>query len=625
MTRRHQPGIALTSLLGLAAVTGLVRSTPAVAQAAQVQWSGVEQVVAFADVHGAYTELLTLLRENSIVDAQDRWAAGRAHVVSLGDLLDRGADSRKVMDLLMRLQGEAQAAGGRLHVVLGNHEAMNVLGDLRYVDPGEFAAYTDVESATERADRRKAWEAAQGAGSGPAFDQRFPPGYFGHRAALSPTGTYGRWLLSLPVAIAINDTLFMHAGPSSVLRGMSLQELNLRYRTALIEYVGLAERLAQGGLLQPGDEFHARPQLAKERFAAKSTAAAASGGATDSALADAVQRFQAADDDVLLSPAGPNWYRGAALCNEAAEADVLHPLLQQFSVARLVVGHTPTRDLRAVTRFDGRVVKLDAGMNRAAYKGRAVALFLQPSGLSVRYAGEPDAVPLQPEGLFVAPNELDDASVLAALSDGEVTVAGPRGPNELNVSLSHAGKKIPAVFQARTADAARKEVAAYRLDRQLGLGLVPVTVEREVQGQRGVLQGRPLKWVTQTEVQQQQMRGGGWCGAEPQFQLVYAFDTLIGNEGRTPDSLLFDSSAWFVYATAHDRAFGSTKSLPAYLKARPPSPGAELRRRAAALNEDNLAASLGELVDAKGRKAILQRRDALLALPAAASGAATSP
>ncbi len=622
MTRNPLPQIALTSLLGLAAVTGLVRPAPAVAQAAQVQWSGVERLVAFADVHGAYAELITLLRETGIVDAQDRWTAGRTHVVSLGDLLDRGADSRKVMDLLMRLQGEAQAAGGRLHVVLGNHEAMNVLGDLRYVDPGEFAAYADVESATERADRRKAWEAAQGAGSGPAFDQRFPPGYFGHRAALSANGTYGQWLLSLPVAIAINDTLFMHAGPSSVLRGMSLQELNLRYRTALIEYAGLAGRLEQAGLLQQGDAFHARPQLARERLAAM---AAAGGGTPDTALADAVQRFQAADDDALLSPDGPNWYRGAALCNEATEADVLHPLLQQFGLARLVVGHTPTRNLRAVTRFDGRVVKLDAGMNRTAYKGRAVALYLQPARpLSVRYAGEPEAVPLQPEGLFVAPNEIDDASVLAALSGGEVTVAGPRGPNELTVSVSHAGKRIPAVFQARTADAARREVAAYRLDRQLGLGIVPVTVERDVQGQRGVLQGRPLKWVTQTEVQQQQLRAGGWCSAEPQFQLVYAFDTLIGNEGRAPEALLFDTSAWFVYATAHERAFGSMKSLPAYLKARPPAPGAELRRRAAALNEDNLAAALGELVDAKGRKAILQRRDALLALPAAVSPAAPS-
>ena len=107
--------------------------------------------------------------------------------------------------------------------------------------------------------------------------------------------------------------------------------------------------------------------------------------------------------------------------------------------------------------------------------------------------------------------------------------------------------------------------------------------------------------------------------------LAQAVERFRETFGRAPDSLLFDSSAWFVYVTAHDRAFGSTKSLPAYLKARPPAPGAELRRRAAALNEDNLATTLGELVDAKGRKAILQRRDALLALPAAASGAAKSP
>jgi hypothetical protein len=597
---------------------------PSIAPPARVQFTGVDRVVAFADVHGAYSELLTLLRETGLVDAQDHWAAGRTHVVSLGDLLDRGADSRRVMDLLMRLQGEAATAGGQLHVVLGNHETMNVLGDLRYVDPGEYASYTDVESATERADRRKGWEAAQGPGSGAAFDQKFPPGYFGHRAALGPGGKYGQWLLSLPVAIAVNDTLFMHAGPSNVLRGMSLQEVNLRYRTALADYLGLEGRLEQAGLLQHGDEYRARSKLARERLTAMTVAASTGGGTADGALTDSVQRFEAAASSDMLSADGPNWYRGAAMCNEVAEADVMLPLLQQFGVARLVVGHTPTRDQRAASRFDGRVVKLDAGMNRAAYKGRAAALFIEPTGLSVRYAGEAAAMPVKPEGLFVAPNEIDDASVLAALRDGEVTVDGPRGPNEMNVSVSHGGKRLPAIFQVRAEGAARKEVAAYRLDRQLGLGIVPVTVEREVQGQRGVLQGRPLKWVSQAEVQQQQLRGGGWCGAEPQFQLVYAFDTLIGNEGRTPDSLLFDSDDWFVYVTAHDRAFGSSKSLPAYLKARPPATGAELRRRAAALNEANLATSLGDLVDAKGRKAILERRDALLALPAASSTAAKS-
>lgn len=614
-------------------MAGLVWPLPALAQAAQVtqmspvaqvQWHGVERVLAFADVHGAYAELTALLGETGITDGQGRWAAAKAHVVSLGDLLDRGADSRKVMDLLMRLQGEARAAGGQLHVVLGNHETMNVLGDLRYVDIGEYLAYADLESAAERAEQRKAWAATAGAATGPAFERRFPPGYFGHRAALSANGKYGQWLLSLPVAITINDTLFMHAGPSSALRGMGLQELNLRYRTAMTDYLGMARQLEQARLLQTGDAFDLRVKLARERLATLTAAASTGGRAVDGALSGVVQQFAAADDHALLSADGPNWYRGAALCREAAEADVLLPLLQQFGATRLVIGHTPTRDARAVTRFDGRVVKLDAGMNRAAYGGRAVALELQASGLSLRYAGEPEAKQLQPEALFVAPKEVDDASVLAALSEGEVTVTAPRGPNELNVSVSHAGRLTPAVFQVRNAGAARKEVAAYRLDRQLGLGIVPVTVERVVQGQHGVLQGRPRNWVTLTEVQRQSLRRSDWCDAEPQYQLVYAFDTLIGNDRRTPESLLFDSDAWFVYVTAHDRAFGATTAIPAYLKARPPSTGAELRRRVAALNAANLATSLGELVDEKGRRAILERRDALLALPAGAGADAVA-
>ena len=114
----------------------------------------------------------------------------------------------------------------------------------------------------------------------------------------------------------------------------------------------------------------------------------------------------------------------------------------------------------------------------------------------------------------------------------------------------------------------------------LGLGFVPVTVEREVQGQRGVVQARPLKWVTQADVQQQALRGGGWCSVGPQFQLMYSFDTLIGNEERTAESCFSIQTDWFVYGTSHDRAFGTSTGLPAYLKAKPPTPGAEFRRRA---------------------------------------------
>lgn len=618
--RRCSPGWLAAACLVLVLLAGLTRPLPAAAQDGQVQWSGVERVVAFADVHGAHAELVRLLRETGIVDGQDRWVAGRTHVVSLGDLLDRGADSRKVMDLLMRLQGEAQAAGGRLHVVLGNHEAMNLLGDLRDVHVGEYAAYADIESAAERAEQRKAWVSAQGGAAAAVFDQRFPPGFFGHRAALSPGGRYGRWLLSLPVAIAVNDSLFMHAGPSPALQGMSLQEVNLRYRTALTDYLGLAGRLEQATLLQAADEFHLRPRLARERFGRMMAAAAAGEPTADAALGDVVAKFEAADDHALLSSDGPNWYRGPALCREAAESDVLLPLLQQFGVARLVVGHTPTRDARAVTRFDGRVVKLDAGMNHAFYRGRAVALVQQGTEFSLRYAGEPGATPLLPEALSVAPANIDDATVLTALSAGEIAVTEPRGPGEWSVAVGHAGRRIPAVFQVRDAGAARREVSAYRLDRHLGLGLVPVTVVREHEGQPGVLQARPTRWVTQTEVQARSVRRGGWCDDERQFQLVYAFDALIGNDRRSPDSLLYDADAWTVFVTAHDRAFETVNALPSYLAARPPQPGAELRRRIGALDSEGLATLLGDLMNERQRRAILQRRDRLLALPAAPAG-----
>ena len=162
--RRPRLGYLLAVLIATIALSG---PREARAQSVPLQLNGIDRVVVFADVHGAYNELIALLRETGMLDARDHWAAGHTHLVSLGDLLDRGADSRKVMDLLMRLQGEAQAAGGQLHVVLGNHEAMNMLGDLRYVEASEYASYGDwnrlpsARNCAKRGRRRKARAPAQ--------------------------------------------------------------------------------------------------------------------------------------------------------------------------------------------------------------------------------------------------------------------------------------------------------------------------------------------------------------------------------------------------------------------------------------------------------------------------------
>jgi len=94
------------------------------AAAGEDVWTEVERVVAIGDVHGDYDQLMALLRSAALIDAEGKWSGGKTHLVQTGDLLDRGPDSRKAMELFMRLEEEARTAGGEVHVLIGNHEAM---------------------------------------------------------------------------------------------------------------------------------------------------------------------------------------------------------------------------------------------------------------------------------------------------------------------------------------------------------------------------------------------------------------------------------------------------------------------------------------------------------------------
>src|SRR4051794_21566435 len=105
-------------------------------------WDGVERVVAVGDVHGSYSEFTTVLRYAGLLEpAKDKWAGGKAHLVQLGDIPDRGPDTRRIFDLLLDLEKQAKKAGGMVHPLIGNHEAMNIYGDLRYTIPEEFASF----------------------------------------------------------------------------------------------------------------------------------------------------------------------------------------------------------------------------------------------------------------------------------------------------------------------------------------------------------------------------------------------------------------------------------------------------------------------------------------------------
>ena len=179
-------------------------------------WEGVGRIVAVGDVHGDYDQLVAVLKTAGLIDDQLNWTGGKTHLVQNGDILDRGSDSRKAMDLLMRLEKQAEEAGGYVHALIGNHEAMNVYGDLRYTSAGEFAALRDEDYEKKHPP-----------------DGTHPPGYAEHRKEFSPDGTYGKWIVSHDAVIKINDSLFLHGGISAKYVSTKIREINEKVRQEL--------------------------------------------------------------------------------------------------------------------------------------------------------------------------------------------------------------------------------------------------------------------------------------------------------------------------------------------------------------------------------------------------------
>ena len=83
-------------------------------------------VYVIGDIHGQFKKLVRLLREAGLVDDALAWAGGEAALWFLGDFFDRGSDGVAVVDLVMRLQAEAAAAGGQVGALLGNHEVLTL-------------------------------------------------------------------------------------------------------------------------------------------------------------------------------------------------------------------------------------------------------------------------------------------------------------------------------------------------------------------------------------------------------------------------------------------------------------------------------------------------------------------
>lgn len=618
------------------------------------------RIVVVGDVHGAFDEFVQILQRSGIVDQDLAWSGGTATLVQTGDILDRGADVRQVMDMLMRLQDEAEAAGGRVEVLLGNHEALNIVGVFRDVGAGAFDAFADEDS--ERL-RRREWrqfkrfhiDVSRRTGQKmPRFSDEdeaewmaaHPPGWFEYREAMAADGTYGRWLRSLPAALRIGDVFFVHGGLGPDMTLKTPEAINAKVADEIRRFDEAREWLEAEGLTRPLPSLRGVTAIVRALLMVGAGAGARN--------FERAQDLSDVDSWFLISPEGPLWYRGLAYGDESELAPRIEQLFEAEGIAHMVVAHTPQSDGRINARFSDRVFLVDTGLHPGHYAaGRPSALVFDDRTIRALYlddeevlverrAGPPRAVasaapavpPAADTNVYVwrdvagDPSPLQRRGAIARFLErapiSRVGEVGEGSTRPLKVRLEEPGVRIHAVFRSvdrpvpeaanplasSVADRAVHEVAAYRVDRLLDLGRVPPAVPRTFDGREGSLQA----WMEGT-IRESERRAESRTIADPesfgrQLEVMRVFDALIGNIDRNQGNMLLDSHSrlWLI---DHTRAFPAADEVAGLGDLE--RCGRRLYNALVALDEDSVHEALDPVIGRRASAALMARRAALVA------------
>ncbi len=169
------------------------------------EFSGVDSIAAITDIHGEFDKYTSLLKSLGIVDDKLNWKFGTGHLVVLGDCFDRGDKVTELLWHIFGLEKQAAKAGGKVHLLLGNHENMTLSQDTRYINE----KYLKVEQIT---------------------GMRYYDLY-------SEKSVLGKWLRNKPEVISINDIIFVHAGLSieMVRRKLKIEHINQVFSDMLLK------------------------------------------------------------------------------------------------------------------------------------------------------------------------------------------------------------------------------------------------------------------------------------------------------------------------------------------------------------------------------------------------------
>jgi len=328
--------------------------------------------------------------------------------VQVGDLLDRGPKPREVMDLMMALEKEAPKSGGRVVSLLGNHEMMNIMGDLRYVTPQNYASFADGNSEDRRksayqqyvkwrnshaqllAELPQPMEITEG-----EWMARHPAGFVEQREAFSPNGSYGKWLREHSAVAKIGDAIFLHGGIHPNEAHLKLDTINAHIRDEIKAFDSGKQDLVDQSVILP---FFTLQEIAAA-VQAELSAERKSHVPTDEQKQARLMRFLGFGEWLSVRVDGPLWFRGYDQWSEEEGAAQIGKVLESYNAKRIVVGHTVQKGGTMRPRFNNKVFLIDTGMLSSYYPGgRASALEIQgDTKLTAKYMDQ-QVVLVEPAG-----------------------------------------------------------------------------------------------------------------------------------------------------------------------------------------------------------------------------------
>jgi len=459
------------------------------------------------EVEGALVALEAKLKKHQLIDAQSNWIGGKSHLISLGDMVSDNyaglASNEKVLKLIQKLQQQAEIAGGKIHYLLGDYELKAL---------GENVIGIDLTN----------------------------------------------WLSQQKFLLQVNQHLFTHAGIANRIAITNLDDYNQTLSKALKKHL-------------------AKVAAKKNNPSAKSTFSKDYFWLTTKIR----NAFSVEGKNKLFNWQSPVFYTGNGNCHPFLESDLLKEQLTKLQAKTLWITDTTREHARIQTRLDKQLILIDSDDSFGADKKIMLAKI---DGEQVSYFIDDDTnadeITTAIDREWQRPFDLNDAAIEAFLQSAEITeqtetLEGRTKP--LKLYLQKDGQKMKALFKfiakynrrsrmkfEGAGDHYNHEMAAYKMDQLLGLGLVPMTAEREIDGKKGTVQLWIDNMASALQLNEGQVRYQGYCNVEAQENLMNVFDYLIYNFDRNQTNIVFTQHDWQIWFIDHTRSFGTPLKQPPF-------------------------------------------------------------